>query len=113
MAGDAYDTIQKFWRIQDEGDYTATVALFAEDAVFDDPIYGRFEGREAIGAFMKKMNEVTKARGVSFRLVELSGDDETAWAQWVAETPEGERLGVGVYRVERGQLTYYRDYMNA
>lgn len=112
MAGEARDTIERFWRIQDEGDYSALTKLFAEEAVLDDPIFGRFEGREAIGAFLEKMNVETRKNGVSFRLVELAGDEETAWAQWSATMPDGERQGVGVYRVKNGELVYYRDYMN-
>ena len=112
MAGDAYNTIQRFWDIQDAGDYTATAALFADDALFVDPIYGTFEGRAAIGAFMAKMNEAVAAIHGVFWLVELAGDDETAWAQWRFASDHGERVGVGIYRVRDGQITYYRDYMN-
>ena len=112
MAGDAFETIRKFWEIQDEGDYSALSDLFADDAVLVDPVFGRFEGREAITGFMTKMNTEMKKAGASFRLVELAGDGETAWAQWRAETNAGPREGVGVYRVRNGQLTYYRDYMN-
>ena len=112
MAGDAYDTIERFWRIQDEGDYTATAALFAEDALFVDPVYGTFEGRDAIAAFMQKMNAAVGAINGVFTLVELAGGDDSAWAQWHFESDHGPRDGVGVYRVRDGQITYYRDYMN-
>ena len=112
MAGDAYDTIKRFWEIQDGGDYSQLSALFADDAELVDPVYGTFTGGEAISAFMELMNtEMTKA-GASFRLVELAGDETTAWAQWEATTAKGPRTGVGVYRVRDGKLTYYRDYMN-
>ncbi len=113
MPGDAHDTIAEFWRIQDGGDYARTAELFAEDAVLVDPIFGTFEGRDAILEFMSRMNTEMAARGASFRLVELAGDDETAWAQWTATTSDGARHGVGVYRVRDGEITYYRDYMNA
>lgn len=112
MAGDAYDTIKKFWEIQDGGDYSKLSVLFADDAVLDDPIFGTFTGGQAIAAFMEKMNVEMAARGASFRLVELAGDDEVAWAQWEAVTSAGNRTGVGIYRVRDGKLTYYRDYMN-
>ncbi len=112
MPGEAHDTIAEFWRIQDEGDYARTADLFADDAVLVDPIFGTFEGRDAILAFMTRMNAEMAARGASFALVELAGDDETAWAQWRATTDDGERQGVGVYRVRDGRITYYRDYMN-
>lgn len=112
MAGDAYDTIKRFWDTQDAGDYTATVELFAEDAVFDDPIYGTFNGRAAIGEFMAKMNKVVSASNGSFRAEEISGDDETAWAQWRFDSDGPTRYGVGIYRVADGRITYYKDYMN-
>ena len=112
MAGDAHDTIQRFWDTQDAGDYTATVELFAADALFEDPIYGTFEGREAIGAFMAKMNAAVGAINGVFRAEEISGDDETAWAQWRFDSDNGTRYGVGIYRVRNGEITYYKDYMN-
>jgi steroid delta-isomerase len=112
VAGDAYDTIERFWKIQDGGDYSKLTDLFAEDALLEDPVYGRFEGRDAIVGFMAKMNVEMKKIGATFQRVELAGDDETAWAQWRVETNAGPREGVGVYRVRNGRLTYYRDYMN-
>ena len=53
MAGDAYQVIEKFWKNQDSGDYTTTEHLFAEDALFVDPVYGTFQGRKEIGAPFK------------------------------------------------------------
>lgn len=112
MAGDAHETIRRFWEIQDEGDYSALSALFSDDAVLEDPIFGTFTGGEAIAGFMAKMDTEMAKAGASFRLVELAGDEETAWAQWEATTNAGPRTGVGVYRVANGLITYYRDYMN-
>ncbi len=112
MAGDAYDTIKRFWEIQDEGDYAALAPLFADNAEVVDPVYGTFVGGEAIAGFFTMMNTEMAKAGASFRLVELAGDDETAWAQWEATTARGVRQGVGVYRVRNGRLTYYKDYMN-
>ncbi|CAN5427450.1 hypothetical protein BH23ACT3_BH23ACT3_07480 [soil metagenome] len=112
MSGDAYDTIKRFWEIQDDGDYSRLSVLFADDAVLEDPVFGTFTGGEAIAGFMEKMNVEMAKRGASFRLVELAGDGETAWAQWEATTSAASRTGVGVYRVRGGKLTYYRDYMN-
>jgi steroid Delta-isomerase len=113
MAGQAYDVLRQFWTIQDDGDYAKLAPLFADHAELVDPIYGTFIGGEAIAAFMAKMNVEMKKVGASFRLVELSGDDETVWAQWEAVTNNGARTGVGVYKVRDGKITYYRDYMNA
>ena len=112
MAGDAYDTIKRFWEIQDAGDYAALSPLFADDAQLIDPVYGTFVGGPAIAGFMQMMNDEMEKAGASFRLVELSGDDETAWARWEATTNKGKREGVGIYKVQGGKLTYYQDYMN-
>ena len=111
MAGDAHDTITRFWEIQDRGDYTATAQLFAEDAVFIDPNYGTFEGREAIATFMEKMNEVVGSINGVFELLELAGGDDSAWARWRFRSDRGgPQEGVGIYRVANGAITYYRDY---
>lgn len=112
MAGDAYDTIKRFWEIQDDGDYAALSPLFADDAELVDPVYGTFTGGDAIAGFMQMMNEEMRKAGATFRLVELAGDDETAWARWEATTNKGKREGVGIYKVQGGKLTYYQDYMN-
>lgn len=112
MAGDAFDTIAKFWEIQDTGDYAALSPLFADDARLVDPVYGTFVGSDEIAGFFERMNVEMEKAGASFRLVEMSGDDETAWARWEATTKFGNREGVGIYKVSGGKLTYYQDYMN-
>jgi steroid Delta-isomerase len=112
VAGDAENTIRRFWDMQDEGDYTKLVDLFHEDALIEDPIYGPMEGREAILAFMTKMVAVMAERGIHFEAIEIVGDDHAAWARWAMVAPEGRREGVGIYKVRDGRLTYYRDYMD-
>lgn len=113
MGRHAYDTVAEFWRLQDSGDYSETVAIFADDAEFHDPVFGSMSGREAIASFMQKMTNVMHERQITFELLELAGDDETAWARWVAHSKAGDIHGCGLYRVRDGKLTYYRDYMNA
>lgn len=113
MPGDAHITLQRFWDTQDGGDYAALAELFSDDAELVDPIFGTFRGGPAIAGFFERMNVEMAKAGASFRLVELAGDDHTAWAQWEATTKAGPRTGVGVYRVRDGRITYYRDYMNA
>lgn len=111
MAGDAYDTILRFWRTQDEGDYTKLVDLFTDDAVAEDGNVGRFEGKEAIRGFMQQMADTLPQRGIRFEVLEIAGDDATAWARWEAVFADGQRVeGVGIYRVRDGKLSYYRDY---
>ena len=88
----AKEIIETFWRIQDGGDYTKVVELFAEDAVLVDPFFGTFEGKKAIGEFMKKMNKEMTSRETSFIAKEIDGGGEVAWAQWTAKTPNGSPL---------------------
>ena len=109
----AKEVIKTFWKIQDEGDYTKVVKLFAEDAVLVDPFFGIFEGKEAISYFMKKMNKEMTSRETSFVVREIDGGGDVAWAQWTAKTPNGEIEGCGLYRVKNGLMTYYKDYMTA
>ena len=112
MPGDAHETIRRFWETQNAGDYTATVALFADDAVLVDPYYGTFEGREAIAGFMAKMNEAVGRIEGSFRLLELAGDETAAWARWEMSSTRGTSEGVGIYRCRDGKITFYRDYVD-
>ncbi|MFN3990912.1 MAG: nuclear transport factor 2 family protein [Erythrobacter sp.] len=113
MAGEAQRVIEEFWRIQDAGDYTKLAPLFAEDALLEDPIWGRYEGREAILGFMTKMVEEMGARKIRFTVDEICGDDHAVWARWTMHA-EGapSRGGVGIYKVQDGKLTYYRDYID-
>lgn len=112
MPGEAQQVIEQFWRIQDEGDYTRLAPLFAEDALVEDPIWGRFEGRDAILGFMTTMVKEMGERQVHFTVDEICGDDHACWARWTMHSPEGSRGGCGIYKVASGQLTYYRDYMD-
>ena len=59
------------------------------------------------------MNEEMRSRELTFRAVKIDGGGEVAWTQWIAESPDGEIEGWGLYKVENGLMTYYRDYMNA
>lgn len=105
---DAAEVLRQFWQIQDAGDYAALADLFAPDAEFVDPMFGTFRGPE-IPTFLERMNHEMGARGVSFRLLELAGSGEVAWARWEAVGGGGSRTGVGLYRTHGGRITFYRD----
>ena len=47
----AKEVIERFWEIQDEGDYTKLVDLFSEDAVFEDPIYAGLPKEFEVGRY--------------------------------------------------------------
>lgn len=110
--GEAQRVIEQFWQIQDEGDYTRLAPLFAEDAVVEDPVWGTHRGREAILGFMTTMVKEMGERKIHFTVDEIFGDDHACWARWTMHSPAGSHGGVGIYKVEGGQLTYYRDYVD-
>lgn len=110
MPGPAHDLMKQFWAVQDSHDYTRLNDFFGADSELHDPIYGSFVGKEAIVAFLAKATHEMAALNMTFRLVELQGEDNVAWGRWEAVTPAKITEGVGVYRVERGVIRYYRDY---
>ena len=113
MTRSATETIEKFWELQDSGDYNKVVPLFAANAVLEDPFFGRFEGRDAIAGFMAKMVKEMGDRKTHFTVKEIAGGGDVAWARWIAHTPNGDVEGCGLYRVVDGMMTYYCDYMNS
>ncbi len=112
MPGVAQDTLENFWKTQNSGDDTKLVDLFTDDAVVEDPQWGRMEGKTAIAKFMTTMVEEMSKREIHFEALEIVGDEHLAWTRWAIVAPEGKRNGVGIYKVEGGKLSYYRDYYN-
>ncbi len=113
MSITAQTVIEEFWSIQDSGAYTKLGSLFSEDALFVDPLYGEFRGREAISKFMGKMEEVMGDRNIYFKVNEIQGENSVAWARWTMYLDDQpSRSGVGIYKVENGLISYYRDYLD-
>ena len=113
MAEDATIVINRFWDVQDRGDYTALVDLFAEDAVLVDPFKGEIKGNKAIAEYMQTMNEQVGAQEGRFERIDLVTGGEAAWTSWNWITKDGTANGVTVYKVQNGKITYYRDYMGS
>ena len=107
--GTALDTIRRFWAIQDAGDYAALGDLFADDAVFVDPIDGTFEGIDAIRGFLDKMVTDMPAMGATFELVDAAGDENVGWSQWWCRLPGGSVPGWSLYTVRDGTFTLDHD----
>ncbi|MEM1433173.1 MAG: nuclear transport factor 2 family protein [Pseudomonadota bacterium] len=103
-------TIEQFWSIQNGRDYTKLVPLFADDAVFVDPSIGVVRGKDAIASLFAQITEDLAEQGAHFDVLEIAGDEHVAWSRWVWRRPDGDVEGVGLYRVENGKLTYYRDF---
>lgn len=112
MPGSAENLIRRYWEIQDEGDYVKLCELFTDDAVFVDPGYGTFTGREAIEGFMAIMNEELPKTGATFVVDEIVGDEQVAWARWKGTTANGEITGASIYRIRDGLIAFEQDYLN-
>jgi steroid Delta-isomerase len=89
VPGQAQQTIERFWQVQDSGDYTQLVELFADDALLEDPIWGVYRGREAILGFMTTMVKEMGERKIHFTVDEICGDDHACWARWTMHSPAG------------------------
>jgi ketosteroid isomerase-like protein len=111
-SGPALDVVRRFWQIQDQGRYAELGELFADDAVFTDLIYGRFEGRDAIVGYLRQMDVEMPAMGVRFELVDAAGDETVAWSQWWCHLPNGSVPGWTLHTVRAGQLTLDSDYFD-
>ncbi len=104
--------LRRFWQLQDTGDYGLLAPLFAADAVFMDPIFGRMEGGKAITDFMAKMKTEMPARGVTFELVDAAGDANVAWSQWWCHFANGSVPGWTLHTVRDGRFTFDADYLD-
>ena len=109
----ARELIEQFWEIQNAGDYTRLIELFADDAVLEDPLYGTITGKKNIAEFMQTMYEATAELQVHFEAREICADNSAAWCKWEAVMPGQTIEGCGIYRVLDGKLAYYRDYYDA
>lgn len=105
--------MREFWRLQDSGDYSQLAPLFADDAVFLDPIYGRIVGGVAISEFMTLMKTEMPARGVTFELVDAAGDTSVGWSQWWCHFANGSVPGWTLHTFRDGQFTYDADFMDS
>ena len=106
----AKEVIEEFWRIQDGHDYTKMIHLFADDAVFEDPSIGRVEGKDAIEKLLAGLTKELAEKKMHFEILEIVGDDSVAWSRWLWKRPDGDLEGVGLYKVQDGKLTSYRDF---
>jgi ketosteroid isomerase-like protein len=110
--GAGRDVIGRFWDIQNAGRYTELAALFADDAVFTDILYGEFHGRDAIAGYFGRMEQEMPALGVSFELADAAGDETVGWSQWWCRFPDGVVPGWTLHTFRRGEITLDSDYFD-
>lgn len=105
-APDAMAVMQAFWANTDASRFGANADLLAEDVVFIDPIWGRYEGREAASRFLASFEGAGDGCCTLDRLV---AEGNVGWAFWTLHTPQGDQPWVGVYQVENGRIVFYQD----
>jgi ketosteroid isomerase-like protein len=84
MADSADDNIQlieRFYRAFDLGDGDTMAACYLPDATFEDPVFGRLDGREA-GEMWRFLTG--RAPRLDVDLLERDADDSSGTARWQA-----------------------------
>lgn len=117
MPGSAFETIDRFGRMEDDQRYTRLVDLFADDAIYYDPFFGAQRGRAQIRTFMERMEEVVPASGARFDSWQTEADTNCGWAQWimVARDGNGDEVpvpGQSLYRLRDGLVTFVADHVD-
>lgn len=110
--GPAVEVVRRFWEIQNAARYTELGELFTEDAVFTDIVYGRFEGRDAVVAYLSRMESEMPEQGARFELIDAAGDETVAWSQWWCHLPAGKLAGWTLHTLRDGRLTLDADYFD-
>ena len=99
------DLIARFWELESSHRFAELAPMFADDAVYYDPLVGRLDGRPAIAAFAAKIEEVSAAAGIRTRLVDCAGDADCGWARFVMNVGDSADIaGQSLYRIEECQL---------
>lgn len=88
MAGDGEATIERLYAALEAGDGDAMAACYAPGATFEDPAFGRLEGRE-VGAMWRMLT--SRSTGVAVELREHAATGTTGTAHWIATYDFGPR----------------------
>ncbi len=110
--GPAGDLVASFWRIQNEGNYTALAELFADDALFTDQMEGEFRGKPAITDFFARMETEMPELGATFELIDFAGDTNVGWSQWWCRFENGAVPGWTLHTFRDGKITVDHDFFD-
>ena len=107
--------IDEYWAaLAREQNYSASLGYYLPHSVLVDPIYGKFDGFEAIKGFLEQVTAEMAKLNVTFEVRETAGAGNVGWSQWIVNLPNGEtKDGVSVYRFEDDKIVYQRDYVGA
>lgn len=106
----AEDLIRTFWNLASTGQFTSTLYLFSEDAVYYDTLYPNpFQGKEAIAKHLHSMESAIPP-GLTFVLDDVAAGSKTVGARWHVEAGGGKQIpfsrGASMYTIieDAGQL---------
>ena len=113
MTRDPKHIIDEYWAaLAREQNYSAALDYYLPHSVLIDPIYGRFDGFDAIKGFLEMVTAEMANLNVTFEVRETAGAGNVGWSQWIINLPDGEtKDGVSVYRFEDDRIAYQRDYV--
>ena len=116
--------VQRTFEAASRKDLAAVMKGWADDGVLEFPgrstLSGRYEGRTAIEGFFRRWFERMSTIRLTVRRVGFSDLSLSYGGTMFVEfdtdqmTNEGQALHtevLGVYRLRRGRLTYYREYL--
>jgi ketosteroid isomerase-like protein len=112
VAGSAASLVHTFWEMQTSARYAELSSLFADDSVFTDQVFGRFEGIDAVRQYLTRMETEMPESGATFTLDDHAGDETVAWSQWTCHLPNGSFPGWTLHSVSNGKFTLDADYFD-
>ncbi len=113
MNTDREQLISSYWTIiEKEQNYSALSDFYLPESVLIDPVYGPFEGYDAIKAFLKQVTADMRELDILFTVAEVAGEGDIGWSRWSFRLPDGsEKQGVSVYRFKDDKILYQHDFI--
>ena len=113
MSQDRDKFIKSYWDIiEQDQNYTALSDYYLPESILVDPVYGPFNGHDAIKAFLERVTADMREMDITFTVAEVAGDGDIGWSRWSFRLPDGSsKDGVSVYRFKGDKILYQHDYI--
>ena len=109
---DTREIVQKYFEYVNSGQWDQYLTLFAPTIVMDEQLAGHLEGRGAISNSIQGLRDNHEFRNNPREIV-VEGNRAMATWHIVAPQANGRTIevdGVNFYRIEGGQITYFRNF---
>jgi ketosteroid isomerase-like protein len=105
--------IRRYWDIiQRDQVYSETLEFYLPDSVLVDPVYGPFEGYEAIKGFLEQVTADMRELNITFTVDDVAGEGDVGWSRWSFHLPDGTvKKGVSIYRFKGDGIFRQYDYI--